>query len=376
MSVTSGFFNSLNGDRRYNAEQMSAVFDGIINDGIFANIGTAFFVKADIGNTVIIGIGRAWFNSTWVDNDSLLPLTASISEILLDRIDAVIIEVDHSDAVRDGIIKIIKGTPSSSPKRPTMIRNASKNQYPLAFIYRKANSNSIIQADITNMIGTSSAPYITGILQVQNIDKIVAQWESQWSTFYKRETDDMTATNAFWKQQWAIWFNAQTLEIQNAYLLWEEQWNNWFGSQTADMEATNIFWKQQWATWFNDYVNTNTSEMADWIARSQKEFDDWFEQLNITLSGDVAANLERQILDLQKRTDVLEQFAGAISTEFAVYYNLFDNGYRTYSELLDSQNGTIIDDNVEPVIGRTYSSEIVLDSNGNPVKGRIIFVNK
>ena len=44
MSVTSGFFNSLNGDRRYNAEQMSSIFDGIINDGIFANIGTAFGV--------------------------------------------------------------------------------------------------------------------------------------------------------------------------------------------------------------------------------------------------------------------------------------------------------------------------------------------
>ena len=47
MSVTSGFFNSLHGDRRYNAEQMSAIFDGIINDGVFANIGTAFSIKSD-----------------------------------------------------------------------------------------------------------------------------------------------------------------------------------------------------------------------------------------------------------------------------------------------------------------------------------------
>lgn len=27
MSVSSGFFNSLNGDRKYNAAQMSAIFD-------------------------------------------------------------------------------------------------------------------------------------------------------------------------------------------------------------------------------------------------------------------------------------------------------------------------------------------------------------
>jgi len=376
MSVTSGFFNSLNGDRRYNAEQMSSIFDGIIRDGIFANIGTAFAVKADVGNTVIVGIGRAWFNSTWLLNDALLPLVASISEILLDRIDAVVIEIDHRDSVREGSIKMIKGTPSSSPKRPTMIQTSDVNQYPLAYIYRKANSNSILQADITNMIGTSSTPYITGILQVQNIDNIVAQWQNQWSVFYNKETADMEATNAFWKHQWTTWFNSQTAEIQAAYLFWESQWNSWFGSQTADMEATNAFWKHQWEMWFYNYVNNNTAEMAQWRAENQATFDDWFSQLDVTLSGDVAANLTNQLLQLKKRTDVLEKFSGDLTTEFAVYDKLFDNGYRTYDDLLDSADGVIIDNNVEAIVGRTYSSELVLDSNGDAINARVIFVTK
>jgi hypothetical protein len=353
MSVTSGFFNSIDGDRRYNAEQMSSIFDGIINDGVFANIGTAFAVKADVGNTIIVGIGRAWFNSTWLLNDSILPLTADDSEILLDRIDAVVIEIDHSESVREGSIKIVKGTPSSNPQRPTMIHTSDVNQYPLAYIYRKANSSSIIQADITNMVGTSSTPYITGILQVQNIDNIVAQWENQWTTFYNEETSDMTATNAFWKQQWATWFNAQTAEIQEAYLSWEAQWNNWFGSQTADMTATNDFWKQQWTTWFNNYINNNTSEMADWREQNKELFDSWFAQLQDTLSGDVAANLANQLLDLKERTQILEQFSGDLSTEFTVYHKLYDNGF-----------------------GRTYSSDLVLDSNGEPINARVIFVTK
>ena len=34
MSVTYGFYNSLNGDRRYDANQMSAIFDGLIIDGV------------------------------------------------------------------------------------------------------------------------------------------------------------------------------------------------------------------------------------------------------------------------------------------------------------------------------------------------------
>jgi hypothetical protein len=376
MSVTSGFFNSLNGDRRYNAEQMSSIFDGIINDGIFANIGTAFFVQADAGNTVIVGIGRAWFNSVWLLNDAILPLNADISEILLDRIDAVVIEINHSESVREGSIKIVKGTPSSNPNNPAMVHTSDINQYPLAYIYRAANSSSIIQADITNMIGTSSTPYITGILQVQNIDNIVAQWQSQWLTFYGKETADMTATNAFWKQQWSAWFNAQTSEIQTAYLLWEAQWNDWFAFQTSDMTATNAFWKQQWSAWFNNYTNNNTSEMAEWRENAQELFDDWFSQLQITLSGDVAANLTNQLLLLEERTDILERFSGDLSTEFVVYNKLYDNGYRTYGDLLDSANGTIIDSDVDHVIGRTYSSDLVLDSNGDPIHARVIFVTK
>ena len=210
MSVTSGFFNSLNHDRRYNAQQLSAIFDGIINDGVFANIGVAFAISVDTGVTINIGKGKAWFNSAWVYNDSLLPKTLEGSEVVLDRIDAVVIEVDHSESVRLGDIKIVKGTPSSDPQRPAMAQTANKHQYPLAYIYRKAGSAAITQADITNMVGTSSCPYITGILQVQNIDNIVAQWEDQWNQWYTNtvtEAGDVSSELlADMKSAFDIWF--------------------------------------------------------------------------------------------------------------------------------------------------------------------------
>lgn len=210
MSVTSGFFNSLNHDRRYNAQQMSAIFDGIINDGVFANIGVAFAINADTGVTINIGKGRAWFNSAWVYNDAPLPKTLEGSEVVLDRIDAVVIEVDHSESVRMGDIKIVKGTPSSSPVRPAMAATSNKHQHPLAYIYRKAGSTAITQADITSMVGTSECPYITGILQVQNIDNIVAQWNAQWNQWYAEkvaETDsDASELLAEMKSEFDIWF--------------------------------------------------------------------------------------------------------------------------------------------------------------------------
>lgn len=187
MAVTSGFFNSQNGDRKYSAEQMSALFDALITDGVFANIGTAFEVKILSGtssDTITVGIGRCWFNSTWLYNDALLPIAIEPSEMILDRIDAVIIEINKNEDIRSGQIRMIKGVPSANPENPELVKSNNVYQYPLAYIYRSANSPTITQAAITNMIGTSACPYVTGILEVQTIDKIVAQWESEFNTWF------------------------------------------------------------------------------------------------------------------------------------------------------------------------------------------------
>ena len=287
MSVTSGFFNSINGDRKYNAEQMSAIFDGIINDGILANIGTAFSVTANTGLNVNVGIGRAWFNSTWVYNDTILPLTLDESELVLDRIDAVVIEVDRSDAVRAGSIKVVKGSPSSTPQNPTMASTNYLHQYPLAYIYRDAGSTEITQADITSMIGTSSAPYVTGILQVQNIDNIVAQWGAQWSEWYAGMTSEGSQ------------------EIQDM----TNQWNQWFTQQTSQ----------------------SSSQISQWIMQSQADFEYWFENLEAILDSDVASKLTSRVVDLEMDLETL-------ASEKCIYLPVEDDDG---DELLDSAGGVI-----------------------------------
>ena len=293
MSVTSGFFNSLNGDRKYNAEQMSAIFDGIINDGIFASIGTAFGVTANSTDTELtVGIGRAWFNSAWVYNDSILPLTTEDSEVVLNRYDAVVIEIDHSDAGRTGSIKVVTGTPASTPSYPTMMHTAYVNQYPLAYIYRAAGSTIITQADVTNMIGTSSCPYITGILEVVNVDNLVAQWQGEWDV---------------WSAQWGAW---------------EAAWDQWFAQQTQDVDT----------------------ETVAWLSQMQSAFDTWFESLQIVLDGDVATNLGAAIVELQERFTTL-------ATDKAVYEEIQDSD----GDTLEDSNGNPIEGRT--VMGGTDESQ-------------------
>lgn len=376
MSVTFGFYNSKEGDRRYYAIQMSSIFDGIIQDGILQHVGTAMVVKESEAMIINVGVGRAWFNHTWTLNDALLPLVVPQSEILLNRYDAVVLEVDSREAVRANDIKIIKGTPASNPTKPTMVKTNDHWQYPLAYIYVGAGVTSIRQANITNCVGTSECPFVTAPLDKVEIDDLIAQWQDQWKEFYEKQTTDMEETNKFWKEQWSTWFLAQTEEIQSAYLAWEAQWNLWYSEHTADMEATSTYWKEKWEAWFNEYTSVNTAEMADWKQKSETEFREWFDRLQALLDGNTAASLAKKLLELQEQVDILNQFSSNLENEYTVYQKLYDNGYRTYGDVLDSSDASITDSNLDTVIGRTYSSDLLRDSNGDVIEGRAIFVIK
>lgn len=195
MAVTSGFFNSSNGDRRYTAEQFSALIDNLITDGVFATVGTAFSVEAS-GSAINIGVGRAWFNSVWVYNDASLPLAALSAEQLQNRIDAVVIEINHTESVRAGSIKMVRGTPASTPTNPTLVNTESVHQYPLAYIYRPAGQSEVLAEDITNMIGTSACPFVTGILQTINIESLFAQWQGEFDTWFSGLEDMLDGDQA------------------------------------------------------------------------------------------------------------------------------------------------------------------------------------
>lgn len=254
MSVSSGFFNSLNGDRKYNAAQMSAIFDGLIIDGVFASIGTAFAVKAAGGLTVNVGIGKAWFDHTWTVNNSILPMTAPEAEVLLDRIDAVVLEVNGMESVRNNTIKFVKGNPSSAPSRPTLTNEGNVHQYPLCYIYRKYGTAVINQADITPMVGTESTPFVTGILQTISLDELLGKWQDELDRF----TD------------------ARSKEVDDWIAQEESDFTAWFNKMKADLQQEQTVLDQ-------------------WIASEQADFLAWYNQMKDQLSGDVAGNLQLEI---------------------------------------------------------------------------------
>ena len=184
MSLTCGFYNSLNYDRRYTAEQLSSIFTGVINDGVFMSIGDQLRVSASDKMTVIVGSGRAWFNGTWTDNDADYAVTIPVSELVLHRIDAIVLEVNSSESVRANSIKVVSGTPATNPSRPTLTNSSTVHQYPLAYVTVNAGVTSIKQSDITNAVGTSECPWVTGILETINTDELITQWKARFDELY------------------------------------------------------------------------------------------------------------------------------------------------------------------------------------------------
>lgn len=185
MAVTYGFYDSLNHDRLYNAQQMSAIFDGIINDGVFMSVGNQFHTVAGTGMQVIVKSGRAWFDSTWTLNDAEYPLSIDAADVLLTRIDAVVLEVNSEVATRANTIKVVKGTPASTPAKPTLTNTATVHQHALAYVTVAKNTTAITNSMIEIVVGKTETPYVTAILQTTDITDLFKKWENDFQTWFE-----------------------------------------------------------------------------------------------------------------------------------------------------------------------------------------------
>lgn len=322
MSLTYGFYNSSNGDRVYDATQMSSIFDGIIEDGVFQSItdGTnlGFGVHAVTPNSMMVTIakGRAWFNHTWTLNDSQASVVIPAAEVATNRWDAVVLEVNSGS--RTNSFKVISGTPGASPSKPTPTNNDTVHQYVLAYIYVAQNVTSIAEKNITNNVGTSSCPWVTGPLTVMDATSLYKAWEEQWSEWSSKEQGD----------------------IQTEFSKWKESWEAYYSTLTGDMSSAKESYENQWNEWFTNYINSNTTSMGTWTTEKQKEFTTWFSNLQAVLTEDVAANLTAQILELQKRATALESFDSMLTGTHSIVQDIYDT-LDTSTELRDSDGRVI-----------------------------------
>lgn len=292
MSFASGFFNSVDHDRLYDATDISRLFDGLIRDGIFASIGDCFVVKQSNQMNVTVGTGRAWFNHTWSYNDALYPVTIPPSEILMDRIDAIVLEINSVEAVRANSIKLIKGTPSSTPTKPALTNAKEVHQYPLAYVKVGKEVTSIRQADIENCVGTSVCPFVTGILEVISIEQLIPQWKDILNRFVEENTANFNTWMNGEKQDYQAWLTAAKKEITDWEATSKSDYQKWYDSIKNGYD--------QWFATIKAAYDANWSTFQQWEKSSQAEFDKWFENMKNKLEGDLGVKLTLETEKLGK----------------------------------------------------------------------------
>lgn len=186
--IECGFFDSVDKDRLYRADEMSRPYELLVSNGVFATPeGTAssyLQVYEHDGMDIVVNPGRGIFKDKWLINNSDLLLTVDTSEVTLTRIDSVIVKIDTSESVRLGTIEIKKGTPASSPVAPTMERTLDVHEYRLANITVGPQVTEITQKNITDMRGSAECPWVTSLIQQVDTSTLLAQWQDAYQTYY------------------------------------------------------------------------------------------------------------------------------------------------------------------------------------------------
>lgn len=176
MAIKYGFFNSVDGDRLYNAEDLGRYLQGIVSSGVYADSSDSLQVLANGDLTVTVQPGRAMLDCHYLENDEPLALTLAAGATM-DRIDAIVMRLDLAE--RTCSIYVKSGTPATAPVRPSVTRLDNAKEYMLASVYVKKLTASITQSSITDTRSDNSVcGWVTGLIDQVDTSTLFAQMEA------------------------------------------------------------------------------------------------------------------------------------------------------------------------------------------------------
>ena len=256
--VEAGFFDAIDEDRTYSADDMNRPYRKLISNGVFATPeGTPSdylqVFAAENGMNVKVSAGYALIGDKWFENPSDLIITLTQNSEILTRIDSIIAQVDKTQAGRVGNIVYRKGSASSDPVHPSINTEENIAEFRLADIRISPSCVEITQDLITDCRGSSECPWVTSLLYQVDTSTLYEQWKAAYQKYYK--------------------------------------------DQEAEMDA-----------FFEEFKN----QLSNFFTEEESSFNEWFEKMKDQLSEDAAGKLQLEIDDL--RQIVMEAIA-PIATE-------------------------------------------------------------
>lgn len=220
-NVLAGFFDSVNKDRLYTADQMNRPYKRIISNGVFATpAGTPStdlqVLSGNDGMNIIVKKGEGLFADKWFENSADLAITVPNNTSITPRRDSVIVQVDKRTSGRIGRIVYRTGEPSSNPMPPNVNTVANVIEYRVANIYVAPGSVFIGQDAIVDLRGSSECPWVTHLIKQVDTSALFAQWEAAYNNYYNKSTSDFEEYEALRQAEFDQFLENLTSELSVA----------------------------------------------------------------------------------------------------------------------------------------------------------------
>ena len=268
------FFESINGDRRYKVSELVAYLKPFFSDGVFPNPSTGLKVVENSSRDmfIILKRGDAWINGRMYRNLDDKKFRLDPADYASARIDRLVIGCDYKNRRITSYVK--KGVPSSFPTPPEIVRNNTLYELSLAEIKIDPGTVGISQSGITDTrLNTDVCGIVTGLVDTVDTKNLYDQLE-----------------------RWKVEF----IQIK------ESEIANWISTFQYNMNS----WKTSRENDFNNWSNSQ-----------KQEFVNWFNQIKGQLNGDIAANLNNRVSNLEKRVEDLGNNLGVNTSASNVSIN-------------------------------------------------------
>ncbi|WP_411680417.1 hypothetical protein [Clostridium thailandense] len=265
----SSFFNSVNGDRKYKAEDFAEYFATFIGNGVFPNPSTNLQIIANNDMTVTLKKGSAWIKGhIYINTDDLI-LPIDVADGVLNRIDRIVLRMDTAERAINAAVK--KGSFANNPIALELQRDTDAYELALADIYIVKGAISITQSNITDLrLNSDLCGIVHGTVDQADPTAIFNQFQSWYSEKQSQYNADITD----WTQQ----------KQSELYI--------YVNNKQSEYDA-----------WFNNTTNDAETNISDIEAEFQSSFNEWFDSIKEQLGTDLAGNLQIQLNELSSKVD-------------------------------------------------------------------------
>ena len=197
-------FNSVNGDRTYNANDWTKYFSQFIGNGVFPNPSSNLQVVTATGLKVTVKKGACFINGVcgFIDADTQLDISPGNGTY--PRYDRVVVRLDIN--TRTVSLVVIEGTPSANPQLPAVTRNATIYDLLIANISVFKGATNIQQANIRDTrLHKGVCGVVTGLIEQVDTTQL-----------YNDMTTFMSYVKSTLQAEWQDWVNANKNIFKNA----------------------------------------------------------------------------------------------------------------------------------------------------------------